>query len=580
MPFIKKHWAAGALAIIVGSIIIAPSFYFRHMSGEYQGVDLFHSDAELNYVAQIQEVYDGHYSLGNIYLKDGKDLPAGIQRPLSALFVAGLGKLFGLSAVGINLYSKFILPAALTLIIYSFLARLTGKRGIALAGTAFIMFNAATLSFYFFPFGWWRMFVQGIFTNVDYQFLAHGRSINPQVSSLFFYGYLLLLYRALYSVKQSEKRVCAFGAAVIFGLSFYTYFFAFSFLSVFSVVLFIVYALKRDREKVKQFVYIGGGAFLIALPSLITFYQATQLPFYAEATERVGAYLGRAFIFSKLWWGAALVFALLYRKIMNERIKYFVLAFLLSGFILTNQQLITGRMIPAPQHYHWYYLAPMFGVWGIILAGTLISRYAPRWHAAFVIASLGLFAWAGVLFQWRSYQNYHPMILEEGRYGHVLSWINAAVPKDASVLSNMTMAPLTVSFTHANTYYHRGITDFPISRERLKHALFVYIFLDGATAGGAERYFLDNRNLIGSWLYGEYYRQQFGCNGCFSDEHLRELVREYQIFTTKNFITELRRYPLDYIVWDKEKDPAWGLDRFFGDPVYEDAGIFVYQVSS
>ena len=32
-----------------------------------------------------------------------------------------------------------------------------------------------------------------------------------------------------------------------------------------------------------------------------------------------------------------------------------------------------------------------------------------------------------------------------------------------------------------------------------------------------------------------------------------------------------------FIFWDKDKDPEWGLDRFFAEKVYENDNIVIYK---
>lgn len=577
--FFINNWAALLVATAVGVLTISASFYFRHFSGQYQGIDMFRSDAELNYLAQIQEVYDGHYLLGNIYLKDGKDMPAGIQQPLSAWITAGMGKLLGLNAVDANLYAKFIFPFILTLIIYGFILTVAKRKNAALLGTAFVMLAPATLGLFYFN-SWWAMIVNGNFTSADYQFLSYGRSINPQISTLFFFGYFLLLFKAILTNEKRSKIIFAVLAGLILGLSFYTYLFVFSFISVFSVILLIYLLIKKEYLNARYIFWIGLGGLIIASPALINLYRATQLPFYAEATQRVGAFLSHKFIFSRIWWGAAIIYALAYKFITNKELKYFVGIFLFTGFILTNQQVVTGRIIPAPQHYHWYYISPVVGVLGALLLCAVIEKYLKiKWQNLVTIILLFLFAYLGAWFQVRSYQKYYDWVVFAQRYAPAMSWLNKHTPRDAAVLGNDDASHLMVGFTHNNAYYHGGLTDFPLSTNYLKQALFVYTYLNGVDAKNARSYFTEQRNAIGGWLYGEYWRQQNGCNGCFPEEVFNSLVSDYQNFLTKDFLTELKKNLLDYVLWDKAQDPNWRIDRYFKNVVFTNGPLAIYQVN-
>lgn len=577
--FFRTRWDVVLLAFIIGSLVIAPSLYFRYGSGTYRGIEMFRADAELNYLAQIQEVMDGHPSLGNIYVADGKDAPHAIQQPLAAMVMGYAGNVFGLTAPDTNLYAKFVFPFFLTFVVFYFLLFLTGERWMALVGTAFIMLAPASPGF-FVPTAWWQMVAHGIFPDADYQFLHYSRSINPQFSTFFFYGYFFALWKFLYRPKRVKLEGVV--AAILLGASFYTYFFVYSFVSVFTAVLFFWYLARRDFIRAKKIVAVSLGGIFLALPALINTIQAMRLPLYAQATQRVGAFIGRKFIFSRVWWGAFIILLLLWRRITNEALRVFVLVFLLTGFILTNQQVLTNRLIPAPQHYHWYYLAPFIGALFFMLLVAAAKRVARTRGAqtAACLILLGLLVWVGVLFQKRSYEQYVGPVTDEQRYAGVLQWLGKNTPKDAAVLGNDAFSHLVVGYTHDNAYYHRGLTDFMMPTGRLRDAYFAYAYLGGLTKpADVAASFKADRQTIGSWLYGEYYRQMNGCSGCFPDAILDMLVADYTDFLAKDFFTELKRYPVDYIVWDKEKDPKWDIGRFSKDPVYDDGRIAVYTIS-
>ena len=577
LGFLKVNWDVILLAFVIGSLVIAPSLYFRYASGSFKGVDLFHGDAEWNYLAQIQEVDDGHPALGNIYTQDGKDAPHALQQPFAAMTMAYSGRVFGLTAPQVNLVAKFVMPFLLTFIVFFLLLFLTEERWMALLGTGFIMFAPATGGL-FVPSSWWPMIVHGIFPDADYQFLHYSRSINPQFSTFFFYGYFLALWKFLF--KPKNEKLEGVITAILLGLAFYTYFFVYSFVAVFTALLFFWFLFKKDFVKAKRVVAISLGGILIGIPTFLNTLQAMHMPNYVLATQRVGAFLGHGFIFSRVWWGAFIIFLLLWKKIKNEKMRIFVFLFLVTGFILTNQQVITGHMIPAPQHYHWYYLSPFIGALFMMLLAFLAKKYLkPKTSLALCVGALLLMVWLGAFFQKRSYDQYLPMVTDEQRYADVLTWLNTNTPKDAAVLGNPLFSSLVVGVTHDNAYYHHGLTDFMVPTERLRDGYFVYAYLDGLTKPeDVQASFDANRYIIGSWLYGEYYRQMTGDRGGYSDAIQQKLVTDYKAFLSKDFMTDLKQYPINYIVWDKQKDPTWDVERFAKDEVYEKDGVAVYKI--
>ena len=54
----QEKYLIWIVAVLVGVLMISPSFYFHYFDPAYRGIELFGSDAESDYLAQIQEVYD------------------------------------------------------------------------------------------------------------------------------------------------------------------------------------------------------------------------------------------------------------------------------------------------------------------------------------------------------------------------------------------------------------------------------------------------------------------------------------------------------------------------------------------
>src|SRR3989344_5838184 len=234
--FTWDKYAVLLLSIAIGILIAAPAVYFRYWGGGYQGIDFLGSDAENYYLGQIQEIYDSHFFSGNIFTAEGKNDPY-VQQPLPAMIVAFLGKFLGISARDANILTKFLFPVFLTIIIYALFLNLTGRKDYAIPMTAFVMMIQATWIFLN-PTSWLPFLLRGEFVGTDYNFISYARPINPQISSIFFFGYLLSIWRFLFTqISKKSEKIYGIVSAVILGLSFYVYFFTFSFLSVFNAVL-------------------------------------------------------------------------------------------------------------------------------------------------------------------------------------------------------------------------------------------------------------------------------------------------------------------------------------------------------
>jgi len=574
----RRHFWALVLACAVGLVIVAPPLAFRFLSGEYRGIELLRADGEMNYIAQAREAYDGHWTLGNIYLSEGKENPTFTHQPLPGIVMALAAKASFLTPIGFDVAAKFFLPFFLTLIVYAMFLLLTGRKDTALVGTAFTMAIPATLTFLD-PGTLRDAILHGVF-GTKHQFLSYSRPVNPQFSSFFFYGYFAALVYALYAQAISKRRRLGWEIAsgVLLGLAFYTYFFAYSFIAVFTVILFVWFLATRERMKALQVLRIGLLGLVVAIPFFLNLADVIRSPVYAAVSERLGALIDHGFVFSRVWWGGALLFILVF-KFLSSRQRAFIGTFLATAFILTNQQVLTGRVIPQYSHYHWYYIAPFVGAFIVLFTIELVRRHKKR--AAFwcSIVAVALFAIAAVGYQIRSYLVQVPPIVAEQRYADVLGWLERSTPNDAVVFADMRLSSDIVSYTHNNVYAHENLVDFPLPESELRHRLFAGYVLDGIGKDDPAAGLAEKRNDLGAFLYGQYYRQQFGCYGCFSDERFQEIVQDYSAFQKQGVLTQLRKYPIDYIVWDTQMHPSWEIDTILPDaPVYESEGLKVYHV--
>ena len=56
-------------------------------------------------------------------------------------------------------------------------------------------------------------------------------------------------------------------------------------------------------------------------------------------------------------------------------------------------------------------------------------------------------------------------------------------------------------------------------------------------------------------------------------------ISEYRNFLKKDFAGQLKKYSIDYVVWDKEKNPSWPAEKMFHDKIYEINNLAVYSVN-
>ncbi len=574
----KHRYLIFAVCLLVGITVAAPSWYFHFFSPSYQGIELFGSDAEDAYVALIQEVYDGHPLLGNVYWADKKDQPY-ILQPLSPLLVAGLGKALFLSAIEVNLLTKFLLPVLLALLVYLLFKDITGRTGTALVMMLFALLIQATWG-WLNPGSWGDILFRQEIPGVDSNFLSYARSINPQVSSFFFFGYLICLWRALFASLPAERaKRYSVAASVILGLSFYTYFFTFSFLLVFNAVLFIGYLFLKERHSARSVLQITLGALVIGIPYFLNLYEIFASPFSDYITSVSGSVPGRHFIFSKVWWGFALLLAFFWKHL--DRVRVFALAFLLTAFFVTNQQLVTGFSLPIPAHYNWYYIAPVLGALIIYFSVLFLEKRA---RAGFICAFLVLigtvFFYTAFLVQKKSYEANLSQYQRLQRYAGALTFAKEALPPKATLLANEEVSNLLSMYTSHNVHYSAKVANFLVDPSRVRASYYLYLALAGIDAEHTAAYFQEHRNDIGSTLFGMLYREKNGCGGCFPESVFSGLVSEYKEFLKNDWLArELKKYDVNYVIWDRISDEAWRLQGVLGKELYNKDSVSIYEVA-
>lgn len=571
--FFSQHWLAFVLSILIGAVTVAPPLVWR-ASPEYQGVDMLKTNTETLYLSMINEVIDGHWGLGNPYLFEGKDAPY-LFPPVSAYIIGGFGKLLGLSAVNAAFVMRFVLPALIAFLIYWLALQLTGNKLIGLITAPFVLLGY-TLAV---PGGIAGLFNPSVWSQ-ESMFIDYGRPITPQVSVLFFYLYLVLFWRYLHSDKNEKW----FGLASVMalGLSFYTYFYTWTYLFAFNAFVGLLYFWRKDWNKVKKVLAVSVAAVFIGTPYLVRNFGITNDPLYPGLAERFGFVRHRVPIISKTMIGALLVFLAAYRA-LPQKIKDFFIVIFLTGFFTVNQHLLTGRYFRFDNHHHWYYNRPM-AMLLLVTVGFLVIeklKFTKKFAYGVSAVAIALFIYNGVVVQKVSYAAALPAVRDEQRLAPVIAWLNTETPKDSVVLTENPLRILVPSLTHDNVYYTGGALYTLTPQERVIHSYLVLTYLNHGPDADIRAYFEANREEVSDWLFGYTYRVQPGvCLGCFPNTVIDDLVTRYEKISDENFIDFLKQYRIDYIAWDKKSNPDWRVEERFGLPeVVRFGEVVVYEIT-
>lgn len=569
--FVKENLMGLIVSVVVASIVAGPAIIF-HFSDNYRGIDMFAQNTELHYVAEIKEVFDGHRLLGNPFFADLKNTPY-LFPLLSPNLAALFGGLFGLNIAATVIVGRFFFVALLAFFIYLFTKSLTGSKYISLVAPAFVIlgYNLVAPSFYvnLIKYGFWGGSEPGL---IDY-----GRPINPQISSIFFFAYLFFFYNFLFNEKN--KKIWGMLSAVILGLSFYVYLFTWTYIFALNGMIFLMLLFKKETQRAKEIVYISLGALLIGLPYFVNYFSVISNPDYAETAPRFGFVNFRGYDISRLVVFGIILFILFYKKI-NAKTRWFLTALLVTALITVNEHLITGFFI-FNHHYHWYFNTPVVIIVLTLIFYTFLSRFNLSASRIKLITALliSLIVVNGLSIQYFAYQSALSATIQDQRYAIMIKWLDDNTVKDAVVLTSPRISNYVSALTHDNVFYNATAIYTLAPNQRFEDAYLAYRFLDGVKKEGIKDFLISNRNDIGGFVFGYSYVFQPGsCIGCFPDEVINKMAETYSKIDQENFITFLKKYPLDYIVWDQKNDPSWGLERFALDKIAVLGDFIVYRV--
>ncbi|MDD3531288.1 MAG: hypothetical protein PHV99_01720 [Candidatus Pacebacteria bacterium] len=572
--FLKEHWIALLLAVLTSVIVAAPQVYFRiehRNDGVYQGIELLPDSPRS---ALTREIMDGHPNLGNVYYKDGKDDPY-LWQPFQPMAVAYMGELFGLDINNTFLLSRIVLPFLAFMLIYGFALLVSRDKLVALSSAALLLLADLLLSF-----AGLSGLLQGASPST---FIQIARPVNPVMTYIPLFAFLIAFW--LWYTRQTKG--WWFASTVLLGATFYTYFYAWSYLYAFGGILVAILLIGREWRQALGLASVYLGGLVLAIPYGINLYRASLFPNYVEVSERFGVVATHAPLFVGVLSVAALLIFLIGFPRNDRRVFFFGLALLVTPLLTMNQQIITGKIMQ-PDHYHWFFHKPI----GIIFILTTVFYLLSRWRLDFYKKALavGIVAASvltGALAQASAYRN-DPrdggaIAIERQQYGPVMKWLSAHAEKEAVVFANNEISHLTVIYTPQNVFYHRVVgNSLAATKERLLEVVSTFYRLRGVGASDARRIFFDERGYLSTNIYGIYYREALGSYEAIPDDKIAEALSFYtatlSVPTDEWLQSIFKKYEVEYLVWDKEADPTWNLDRYaFLEKAAEFGTVAIYR---
>lgn len=574
--------------IIIGAfsltlLIFLPWLIFPGAAGrEYQGININHFGTDAHfYLTRGAEVRDGH-GLGNPLLREGKEAPDSFSSYSEYILLAPL-KLLGLSQridiVSVYNIYNFIGIFALILLIYGFVYQLSRRRLLSAAAALFVIGGYSII--------YWKT----LFYN---DFNIYARSLNPYVSSLAFFLYLNLLVKSLRSDKLGPK---IFTAAA-FGLLCYVYFFAWSFALAVNASLGLVCLFKKDFTAVKNILLISLLGLLLGAYNLA----GLMMSFFSDWGKQIAYFnwmsAGHAPVFSKIGFLTLLLAAIFaWRKKGDENLPL-ILGLIGGGWLALNQQIITGRLLQYG-HYYWYFIVPLSIIAGFYMVWFLIKNESLKKRLFLLAVALTFINTAG-----GQYQSFFTT-LEAKRYEQnfrpFIDYLNRDKKPAVILAGDQANEYLFTIYTPHDVFWHTAASFSRTPLQRFKDALFVYSYLNKDirndfigyymkmdSAGDGDSFYYDlYRNLEGYWSglsYDEYNARLAAGDKDLARERseiVEQLNAEYAatVLPAGGLSGLLKKYGVNYIVWDKNKNPEWeitGAGNF--EPVVEKNNIYLYRL--
>lgn len=579
---IKDHFWIIILAFLLTILIFAPLIAFPYVIGkDYQGINenAFGTDAHF-YLTRGKEVLEGH-NLGSPLLREGKNEPDAIrsysdQILLAPIKLLGLGQKVNITTV-YNIYN-FIGVFLIILLIYYFVWQLSGSK---------LLSAAAALSAIG---GYSMIYYKTIFYD---NFNVYARVIYPFISSFFLFLYFNLLLKSL---KSAELKYKIF-AALTFGLLFYIYFYAWSFVLALNACLFLILLFKKDFFSAKKVLLISSVGLAFGAYNLI----GLVASLYSGVGEQAAYFLwmssGRGPIFSKIGFITLILFALYFYKRRDDENWPLIFAIILSGWVTLNQQIITGRMLQYG-HYYFYFIVPLAIIISLYMAWRLFNRENLRKYLFIFIIAVVFINTAGG--QYKSFFSTLEPKRYEQNYRPIIDFLNRDKTPGVILTSEENSFLFTIHTPH-DLFWNSSANFNNVPIQRFKDALFAYSYLNKQARNDFKGYYTkigDNkaetsfyqsyyRNLEGYWSGVDYYAY---INKIKNDDQelarkrpeiIDQLSKEYNETILKNngFNKLLKKYGVNYVVWDKNKYPEWDLSAVSGlKPLTSYNNIYLYEL--
>jgi hypothetical protein len=360
-------------------------------------------------------------------------------------------------------------------------------------------------------------------------------------------------------------------AGLVFGLIFYISFYGWTYGLSLNLILATLFLLRKDFSNFKKVALIS------VVGVLIGAYNLTKLAlFFGSAAGRdfsrffgalpshrpVGSGLGLVAL------GLFLVFFFLKR---DDRRRDLLLSFILTGWLVLNQQILTGTVLQLG-HYYWYFIVPVVILVVLYLVWRLISGFH---HRRLVFVGLSLFIIVhAVLGQYWSFFTTFQAKLYEQSYEPLIEVLSKD-HRPAVILAPLNRLGLLFTiYTDHDLFWNSAAVWSYNQPERFLDVFKVYAYLD-------KKFRLDPAAFLNNPANGDRTEMAIYNNikKIQPDFNPGSFSAEFQKVNTSTQIKKiLQRYGVGYLVWDKTIYPNWDLGGLGVVEVARSGNVHLYSL--
>lgn len=584
--FFRKHALAIGIAAIISFCMVLPSVWLRHELGDaFQGIYIADIDNDIYYYARIKAAYEGNYKItrATMWIEDAENLPY-TAPPLGENIVALTARLLGVEPHQMILVGNALFSALLAVILSGLFWTLTRSKIIAALVPLAVMLAS---NVFFDP----RNIMQVLANAPEIKPNVYNRPVHPQISSLIFFGWawvMAIVVRNRMNGQQAKLPILC--AGLLFGSMAYIYPYAVAYAGAFLGLLACVAWWRvrfrriegKEREAYRRLGAAAGAILIIGIlvtfPYWINYYHFYQHELFETMRMRFVLFHSRTPIFSAF---IALSLAALFtvKKKLSPESWLYLVAFSGAGVLVLNQQVLSGMRL-FPGHWHWYYVVP------ISAAGLITSLFflLKKWPRVALIAACAIASFAvldGVRAQYAYYSSAMKQYAYFQNYVPVYEWLDEHAPAGSVVLSDPEFSERLPLWTKHYRYLFRPTDElFLIPTQQIKDAFFTRLFLEGKNPDDAHIFIQQETPELREILNGYYRRYAYTCSGnCYHEAELQALRDEYRAFVESNFEDNVKKYKIDFAVWDTLRYPDYRFDQFDSFDIIAEQGNFkIYRV--